>query len=522
MGYIRKNIRSVVWIVLILAYLAAFSIINFCGFEQFCNADMYSDTLVTKFMWEQKSLFPEGWVFGNQFYVFVTPSVAALFYGLCGSINLATVLATTFLTLLTILAFWWMVRPFAESEEVLAGIALLLGAVVGPSIVWTDEGQIFYLMASHYAGYIITLFLVFGDYVRVLKGMRSNFLVVIAAALLSFCTGMHSLRQTAVMILPLLVFEGLRFLWALMRRAEKPWKRPSFLRTVLYTLANILGLVAIRVIDPPSISIYGDLSLNNAQQAAEGASTAVRALRSITGLKYLAGDTPVIGYIAVVLVAAAGLAVLMSIFGRLRRGEDCLVMLFSCSLLCVSAIGIVVNLSTRSIYLFPWYALAAVAAVLLQKRLWKWLKNIVFAILALAMAVNLFASYGTDVKTALVGEDPYQKEIAEPIVEKGYTRLYGGWSTATAGAVWTDGAVDAGLWFGDVCAVLPYINAQAIYEDADNEKAVYLVHQYEEEAFRKRAEALGATIELDARFEDTPLALYTSDRQLMYLPEQTE
>ena len=53
MGYIRKNIRSVVWIVLILAYLAAFSVINFCGFEQYCNADMYSDTLVTKFMWDQ-------------------------------------------------------------------------------------------------------------------------------------------------------------------------------------------------------------------------------------------------------------------------------------------------------------------------------------------------------------------------------------------------------------------------------------------------------------------------------------
>lgn len=520
MEYSCKNIRSVIWIVLILAYVAAFSVINFCGFEQFCNADMYSDTLVTKFMWEQKSLFPEGWVFGNQFYVFVTPSVAALFYGLCGSINLATVLATTVLTLLTILAFWWMVRPFAESEQILAGIAVLLGGVIGPSIVWTDEGQIFYLMASHYAGYIITLFLVFGDYIRVLKGLKSSWLVLVLAVALSFCTGMQSLRQTAVMILPLLVFEGFRCLSGLVCREEGLWRRPTFVRVVLYTLSNVLGIVTIRIMNPPSISIYGDLSLNNAQQAAEGASTAVRALRSITGLKYLASDTPVLGYVAVVLVAAAVLAVVLALLGRLRDGDQCLVVLFLCSLLCVDVIGIVVNISTRSIYLFPWYALAAVAAVLLLKHLGKWLKNIVFAILALAMAVNLVGSYSTDVKAALTAPDPYQKEIAEYVVEQGYTRLYGGWSTAPAVAVWTDGAVDAGFWYSDVCAVLPYINAQDIYEEADNEKAVYLVHEVEEAAFHKRAEELGAQVTLEIRFEDTLLALYTSDRQLMFLPEQ--
>jgi hypothetical protein len=332
---------------------------------------------------------------------------------------------------------------------------------------------------------------------------------------------MQSLRQTAVMVLPLLVFEGIRVLSGRVCREEGVWRRASFVRVVIYTLSNFLGVAAIRLLDPPSISIYGDLSFNNAQQAAEGASTALRALRSITGLKYLSGDTPILGYIAAVLVAAAVLAVLMALFGRLRDGEQSLIMLLLCSLGCVSVIGIVVNLSTRSIYLFPWYPLAAVAAVLLQKRLRKWLKNAVFGILALAMAVNLFVSYGADVKTAVAGPDPYQKTIAEYVVQKGYTRLYGGWNTTTAVAVWTDGAVDAGLWFGDVCAVLPYINAQAIYEETDNEKAVYLVHKDEEAAFQKRADALGADIALDKRFEGTPLALYTSDRQLMFLPEPT-
>ena len=52
-----------------LAFLIVFGIINFMGFEQFCVPDMYADTLVARLMWEEKTLFPRGFVFGNQLYV---------------------------------------------------------------------------------------------------------------------------------------------------------------------------------------------------------------------------------------------------------------------------------------------------------------------------------------------------------------------------------------------------------------------------------------------------------------------
>ena len=100
-------------LVLLGLYLLAFCIINFIGFGDFVSADMYSDSLLARYMWEQKSLFPEGWVFGNQYYVIATPVVAALFYGLTGSMNLAMILATTAMGLGLLISFWWMVRPFA-------------------------------------------------------------------------------------------------------------------------------------------------------------------------------------------------------------------------------------------------------------------------------------------------------------------------------------------------------------------------------------------------------------------------
>ena len=57
----------------ILAYLGVFALINLHTLDRFCNSDVYADMQVAKRMWEQKTLFPDGWIFGNQFYVIATP-----------------------------------------------------------------------------------------------------------------------------------------------------------------------------------------------------------------------------------------------------------------------------------------------------------------------------------------------------------------------------------------------------------------------------------------------------------------
>lgn len=107
---------------LLAAYLVVFSIINFCGFTDFMTPDIYSDTLAARYMWEQKSLFPEGWVFGNQYYVVATPVLSALFYGLIGSMNLAMAIATTVMTLALLAACYWLFRSFLGQTQALADL----------------------------------------------------------------------------------------------------------------------------------------------------------------------------------------------------------------------------------------------------------------------------------------------------------------------------------------------------------------------------------------------------------------
>lgn len=515
-----------VFAVLLIAYLASFTIINFCGFERFCSGDMYEDTYVSRLMWEQKTLFPENWTFGNQFYVITTPVLAALIYGMTGSVNLSMAIATTIMTALTLLSFIWMIKPFASRKELLFGTLLLVSAVVGPYIVDTIEGQILYLMASYYAGYIITLFVVFGDYIRYATGKISRFVTIslVLSLFLSFCTGMQSLRQTAIMVLPLLAYEALRWLIVLIKMKKIPGGEQikCTLRAGLIAAANLLGYLASKLLDVSSVTIYGDLSIISGQQMSENMATGFRALKSITGIKYLFGsdgDSNIfIGLFSLLLIAAVIFALVQYIRSRSRGNDGLFICLALCfiSIAAVLAINVVVNLSLRSIYLFVWYPLVALSAMLLFRHLKGVWRGGGAAVLCLFIACNLYNSYYPCVEDALAEDTTPEAEICAWIEENGYDTLYGEWNTAAEIAAYSDGGVTAGAWYGAVYQILGYINPLDVYSEEDNKTAVYIVTPWNREEALRLASENGAEMTLQKSFDDGYFELYTSSKQLMY------
>mgnify|MGYP000289519657 CR=1 FL=1 len=156
---------SLIIILVLLAYFAVFAIVNFAGFAYFCNADMYEDTLVARLMWHFTGSMAQ--TLAGLFHDIATPVFAALFYGLTGSMNTAMALATTLMSLLIVLSLGWMIKPYIKSRSArLAVLLTLAAAVYVPHILETDEGQLFFVMASYYACYLITFFFLAGDYVR--------------------------------------------------------------------------------------------------------------------------------------------------------------------------------------------------------------------------------------------------------------------------------------------------------------------------------------------------------------------
>ena len=89
-------------------YFGYICYLNLSCTPSFYCTDMYSDILYSVRAWETKSLFPDGWVFGNQLYVISTPVLASLVYGIMGDPAVAMAIATILMTLGIFFSYLWM------------------------------------------------------------------------------------------------------------------------------------------------------------------------------------------------------------------------------------------------------------------------------------------------------------------------------------------------------------------------------------------------------------------------------
>lgn len=531
-----------VMLAVVISYFVVFCIINFAGFERFCTGDMYEDTYIAKLFWEQKTLFPENWVFGNQYYVITTPVLAALFYGMGCTVNTAMAMATTVMTILILISLFWMLRPFTMWGESMLGCALMVSVVTAPYIVEAIEGQIFYLMASYYAGYLVTLFVVFGAYLRAMRSSTYKGFVplLILSAALSFCTGMQSLRQTAIMVLPLAVYEMARWLprvpevlntlhilytqqnTKILKQAmlEKLEREKSTILALVSCISNLLGYGAVQLIAPKSVTIYGELRTQTAAARQESLQAAVRGLQSITGLKYLNTESwnGFIGGFCLFMVCVVAVALVLR-FRERGRKEGLFVYLDLCvlSLIAVFVIGVTTDISLRSIYFFVWYPLATVAGVVLFRLIQGIWKGLLALALTAFMVANLFVSYGECVEDALSDEKPLMADVAQWIEDHGYTIIYGEWNTVTEIAAWSDGAITAGAWADKLYRPLDYINPLDIYSEEDNDKAIHVLIPWTKEPSLFHGAMNDVEMCRKAYFirEEEEYELYTSSEQLM-------
>lgn len=519
----EKYLQAVL-IVILSAYFIVFCIINFFGFERFCTPDVYADTVIARIMWEQKTIFPSGWVFGNQYYVVATPVLAALFYGITGSINIAMALATTLMTLLILAAFAWMVRPFVDRTQLLFGLLCLVSGIICFNAATAIEGQILYILASYYSCYVITLFVVWGCYIRSLFKKEGKFYkpAFIIALVLAFGTGMQSLRQTAVMVIPLAAFELLRILFISVRShaipARKDWYAAQ--KVAVMCIANISGYILMQYLDIPNVTVYGRVAPSAGFEFARNAVSGLCALRSITGLKY-AGSSAA-GIFSIVFGAFMIGMVLWfqgnSVAKKKATGNGllCYSLLGTLSILCVLIINLVLDISLRSIYLFVWYPLVAYCAAGAAGTRHAGLKNALILFFCVLSLGNFYMSYLPCAMEALTQDKSLEKKIAAWVEDKGYKLIYGKWYVIGKVAPYTDGAVTAGSWLEEPYKVLGYINPLNVYSGMDNTRAVYMLSASERKNALRLAAERGAAMTEVASFGNGEYVLYTSSIRLMH------
>lgn len=512
---IQRLLLALVLLVCV-CYLAVFAVINFFGFEQFGTPDMYVDTLVGKLTWEQKTLFPYAFVFGNQLYVVATPVLSALFYGLTGSPNTAMALATTTMTLLIILSFWWMLRPALKGRLSFAcALLMLLGCVFGDELVKQDEGQLFFLMCSYYACYLITMFVVLGDYARSLTDERLRPLPLTLSLLLCFATGMQSLRQTCIMILPILAFA---FLASGIRSVtqRKFCFDAASRRALAYAVFNLAGHFAVGLFDIRQQTIFDKPPESFLQRIVD----VLYACRDVMGFGWVRGEYPFFILLFVFQVAILGFALWLQI--KSLRGKSgylsCLWWLLLISLAAVIAAALFTSIRIRSIYLFPYYPLLALSVAMLMERSTGKRGSLLALLLCVMSLGNLYNSYYDEVCQSFRESEDSAAKVAQWAVDNGYELVYGNFSfSAPNVALYSDGALTAGSWNDEIMLkALEYLNLQNLYSLEDTNRAIYIFMPWELDYAHEAAENAGAVL---TKIDEAICGgdnVYTSDVQLMY------
>lgn len=492
-------------------YFAVFALCNFVYLPRLIDGDIYADMELAREIWRQKCLFPANWVYGNQYYTVATPVAAALFYGLSGSMNLAMALATTLMSALIVWSFCWMLRPFVPDRTLrLSALLLFIAGPMAADLLREPQGQLFFTLASYYACYLITLCLVFGDYARAAvlpeKGFRP--LPFLLGMILSFLTGMQSLRQTLIMVLPILALAGLRLL---RRRACAA----TLVRAGGYAAANLLGLGLMKLLRIPSRTIYGSVQLGGGDLS-ERLLADWHAVRGVTGLDSALFDTPkaffLLCFVLSALLVPAG-ALLLWRKRKEHAGLALLWVLCAVSILGVLLAGLAVEIQMREIYLFVWYLLLALSLPPVLAALKGRAQTAAVLLLCLLSLGNLWFSYGSSLLLAEERDPGPAQAFCRDAEAAGIEYVYGDWETTPTLLVHTDGAITGGFWDDIIFQVRDTINLQDIYTEDCNSRALYVLGPWSRENFVKYCREMGADYEVFGEYGDW--IAYRATKQLM-------
>lgn len=527
----REKIFSVVLTVLLLGFVGMVFYINFSINPEYYDGDIYNDINYAKEAWKAKSLFPKDWIFGNQTYVVATPVLAALFYGITGNGFTAMAIASCIMTVLTLLTYDWMTRTLFSYNERTAGFLFMIGFLLLKAHVATSQQgiQAFFTMASYYACYLINAFIVYGCYVRIRQGKFTgkHIIPAIIGVALSFGTGMQSLRQTAVMALPLVACEVLLII--IYSAKDKRFAISySTLFSAIVFIANIAGLVAMRFIEINQNSIYGTTAfVSSFKDFFRKLFLNMESVALTFGLDALELKVRLVASIPFLLIILIGFILCVKDYIKNKcneQGRFVLVMLLTLGCVSVFAAGVLTDVVNRALYYFMIYPLLAVCVSYIIVKFEK-KRDVLFAVVAVFTAGMIIFRTAGAVEEIKAGKDKNSTahQIANYMLDNGYDTIYSVFGLSGV----MDGAENVVVASGDKIHLVQFKNVGSSkpmkpveylcvkdgYKQWDNSKSLYLLRDHELPKVKKIAGKYDVTMTEKARFGDG-LYLYSMSENI--------
>lgn len=527
----REKIFSVVLTLLLFAFLGLVFYVNLSCNPEYYDGDIYNDINYAKEAWKAKSIFPKNWIFGNQTYVVATPVLAALFYGITGNGFTAMAIASCIMTVFVILTYDWMTRTLFSYNERTAGFLFMIGFLLLKAHVATSQQgiQAFFTMASYYACYLINAFIVYGCYVRIRQGkfMGKHIVLAVIGAALSFGTGMQSLRQTAVMALPLVACEVLLII--IYSAKDKRFAISySTLFSAIVFISNIAGLIVMKFIEINQSSIYGTTALVKSFRAfGKKLFYNIEYVALTFGLDALKLRIRLAVSVFFLIIILIGFILCVKDFFKDKsnnQGRFTLTVLLTFGCVSVFAAGVLTDVVNRALYYFMIYPLLAICVSYIIVKCEKKRGLLVSVISVFAAGMIIFRTVGT-VGEIKAGKDKNSTahQIANYMLDNGYDTIFSVFGLSGV----MDGAENVIVASGDKIHLVQfkrvdrskpmkpveYLCVKDDYRRRDNSKSLYLLRDYELPKVRQLAEKYGISMTEKARFGDG-LYLYSMSENI--------
>ena len=527
----REKFFSVVLTLLLFAFLGLVFYVNLSCNPEYYDGDIYNDINYAKEAWKAKSIFPKNWIFGNQTYVVATPVLAALFYGITGNGFTAMAIASCIMTVFVILTYDWMTRTLFSYNERTAGFLFMIGFLLLKAHVATSQQgiQAFFTMASYYACYLINAFIVYGCYVRIRQGkfMGKHIVLAVIGAALSFGTGMQSLRQTAVMALPLVACEVLLII--IYSAKDKRFAISySTLFSAIVFISNIAGVIVMKFIEINQSSIYGTTALVKSFRAfGKKLFYNIEYVALTFGLDALKLRIRLAVSVFFLIIILIGFILCVKDFFKDKsnnQGRFTLTVLLTFGCVSVFAAGVLTDVVNRALYYFMIYPLLAICVSYIIVKCEKKRGILVSVISVFAAGMIIFRTVGT-VGEIKAGKDKNSTahQIANYMLDNGYDTIFSVFGLSGV----MDGAENVIVASGDKIHLVQfkrvdrskpmkpveYLCVKDDYRRRDNSKSLYLLRDYELPKVRQLAEKYGISMTEKARFGDG-LYLYSMSENI--------
>lgn len=392
--------------------------------------DIYPDAYLARLFSEQKTLFPDNWIFGNRLFVLGTPVLSAAVYSILKDSVIAMAIASSIMMILVLMSFFWSFKNKLSKENLILGLLCIIGGVIlGVRASSYIAGlQIFYTMSSYYACYLIVILLSVGMYLKIKDNEPINILMLILILSLNFAVGIHSVRELLLLNIPLIAVMILDFF----RELRSGAKYSEFLSKERKTISYVLLLFFLNIC---GILISTQIPASKAPVINPGLQTNIPALISaivdsttnvleISGLFFLKRGLKCLPLFASAIIIVS--IILYSFFLIVKKRDNgavaswikfCTISVFG-----VWLAGIFV-LKARPLYYFVYYLLATCSIVYLGECIDKNKRFFYYVVILGISSVSYICNFTTDFLDYKHNAEKV-RTVSSQLVKEGYQCIY--------------------------------------------------------------------------------------------------